>query len=99
MCTCARRVAGATHSDRLRCAFRRHDIEGNHMASICKQVELDADAAAVWDALRDFGAVHARVAPGFVVATQLDGDSRVVTFGNGATARERLISSNDAERR
>jgi len=69
------------------------------MATICKQLMLAADVGAVWDALRDFGAVHERVAPGFVVATTLDGDARIVTFGNGASARERLISCDDAERR
>jgi len=69
------------------------------MASIRREISLDADAACVWDALRDFGAVHERVAPGFVVATQLDGGSRVVTFGNGMSARERLIDSDDAQRR
>jgi hypothetical protein len=69
------------------------------MASIRKEIELDTDADTAWDALRDFGAVHERVAPGFVVATQLDGDARIVTFGNGATARERLISCDDAAQR
>lgn len=69
------------------------------MASIRREILLDADADKVWDALRDFGAVHERVAPGFVVATQLDGDARVVTFGNGTSVRERLIDSDDAARR
>jgi len=69
------------------------------MASIRREISLAADAANVWDALRDFGAVHERVAPGFVVATQLEGDSRVVTFGNGTSVRERLIDSDDAQRR
>ena len=50
-------------------------------------------------ALRDFGAVHQRVAPGFVTATRLDGDDRVVTFFTGAEARERLVSVDDARRR
>ena len=69
------------------------------MASIRKEIELDTDADTVWDALRDFGAVHERVAPGFVVATQLDGDARIVTFGNGMVAREPIISIDDARRR
>ena len=69
------------------------------MASIRKETELAAEASRVWDALRDFGAVHTRVAPGFVVATRVEGDTREVTFGNGASARERLISCDDAERR
>jgi len=69
------------------------------VATICKELSIDAGAAAVWNALRDFGAVHERVAPGFVVATQFDGDARIVTFGNGTSAREQLIASDDAARR
>ena len=50
-------------------------------------------------ALRDFGAVHERLASGFVVDAQLDGDARVVTFANGAVAREVLINVDDDARR
>jgi len=69
------------------------------MASIRKEILLDARAEHVWSALRDFGAVHQRVAPGFVVATRLEADARIVTFGSGATARERLIDIDDGARR
>jgi carbon monoxide dehydrogenase subunit G len=69
------------------------------MASLIRTILLDADVATVWAALRDFPAVHTRLAPGFVVATAMDGDTRVVTFFNGATARERLVSCDDAARR
>jgi hypothetical protein len=69
------------------------------MASITKQVVIDAPPEAVWDALRDFGAVHERLAPGFVLDAELDGDTRVVRFFNGAVARERLVTvDNDARR-
>ncbi len=37
------------------------------MASIQRAIVLDAPAERVWDAIRDFGAVHERVAPGFAV--------------------------------
>jgi hypothetical protein len=52
-----------------------------------------------WAALRDWGALHERLAPGFVVATELDGDDRLVTFFNGAVVRERLIDLDDERRR
>ena len=58
------------------------------MGSIRKEFLVDADAATVWAALRDFGAVHQRLAKGFVVDSKLDGDVRTVTFANGMTARE-----------
>jgi carbon monoxide dehydrogenase subunit G len=71
------------------------------MASIRREIVLDAPAAVVWDALRDVGAIHTRLAPGFVVATELEpgGAARVVTFGNGMTARELIVDiDNDARR-
>jgi hypothetical protein len=70
------------------------------MASIRNEIALGSPPDPVWDALRDFGNVHARVAPGFLTDSRLDGDdARVVTFANGATARETLVSSDDATRR
>lgn len=69
------------------------------MASITKQVVIDAPPEAVWDAVRDFGAVHERLAPGFVVDSRLDGDIRIVTFSNGAVAHELLVDIDDDARR
>jgi carbon monoxide dehydrogenase subunit G len=69
------------------------------MATIRREIALDADAATVWDALRDFGAVDTRIAPGFVVSSKLDGDARIVTFANGSVAREVLVASDDERRR
>lgn len=69
------------------------------MASIRNDVALGAPAAQVWDALRDFGALHTRLVPGFVTECRLDGSSRIVTFANGMVVREHLVSANDAERR
>ena len=69
------------------------------MATIRKQRTIEASPEAVWDALRDWAAVHERLVPGFVVGSELDGEDRVVTFFNGAVARERLISLDEEERR
>ncbi|MGJ5176076.1 SRPBCC family protein [Bradyrhizobium oligotrophicum] len=69
------------------------------MASIQKDICLAAPAAAVWEAVRDFGAVHTRLAPGFVTDTTLDGDVRIVTFVNGSVVREKLVDCDDARRR
>jgi hypothetical protein len=43
--------------------------------------------------------LHERLVPGFVVAARLDGDSRVITFFNGAVAREVLVGVHDEARR
>ena len=69
------------------------------MASIHKEIIIDANPADVWDALRDFGALHARLVPGFVTDTKLDGDTRIVTFANGTVAREILVDCDDKRRR
>ena len=69
------------------------------MASIRRELSLDASAERVWDSVRDFGAVHTRVAPGFVVACTLEGQTRVVTFANGTVARELLVDCDVEKRR
>src|SRR4051812_8636180 len=69
------------------------------MASIHKEISLDARAEDVWAAVRDYGAVHQRVAPGFVTGCKLDGDSRIVTFANGNVAQELLVTIDDARMR
>jgi len=69
------------------------------MASIRKTAFVTAPAAAAWDAIRDFGNVHLRVAPGFVADCRLDGDARIVTFAAGNVARELLVDRDDARRR
>jgi hypothetical protein len=69
------------------------------MASIHKEIAIAAPAAVVWAAIRDVGAVHTQLAQNFVVGTQLDGDSRLVTFANGAVVRERIVDIDDARRR
>src|SRR5438067_8656910 len=69
------------------------------MASIHKEIIIDANPADVWDALRDFGALHTRLVPGFVTDTKLEGDARIVTFANGTVAREVLVDCDDKRRR
>jgi hypothetical protein len=69
------------------------------MGSIAKEMHVTATGADVWDAVRDFGAVHERVVPGFVVDSVTDGDDRIVTFANGAVVRERLVTIDDKRRR
>jgi len=53
----------------------------------------------VWAAVRDVGAVHKRLAPGFAVDTRLDADARVVTFANGLVVRELIVDIDDEARR
>jgi carbon monoxide dehydrogenase subunit G len=70
------------------------------MATIYKEFIVEADVAQVWDALRDFGAVHTRLAPGFLTGCKLDGTgARIVSFANGLVAREMLVGLDEANRR
>lgn len=70
------------------------------MATVYKEFIVEADAAHVWDALRDFNAVHTRLAPGFLTACTIDAEGgRVLTFANGLVAREALVGIDDAHRR
>jgi hypothetical protein len=71
------------------------------MASIRRQIRTSADPGAVWDAIRDVGALHTRLVPGFVLDTKLDDDgrARLVSFANGLQARELIVDVDDAARR
>ena len=69
------------------------------MASIHKDIPIDASPDEVWAAVRDFGALHQRLVPGFVLDARLDGEARIVTFANGTVARELLVDCDEARRR
>ncbi|HEX4405706.1 MAG TPA: SRPBCC family protein [Polyangia bacterium] len=69
------------------------------MATLHKELSVEASPEDVWDAVRDVGALHTRLVPGFVVKTEVEADARVVTFGNGLVAREPILSIDDERRR
>ncbi|MFN7388249.1 SRPBCC family protein [Brevundimonas sp.] len=69
------------------------------MATIHVERIINAPADQVWEALRDFGALHTKTAPGFIIATVVEGDIRTVTFDGGLVLRERLIAIDDERRR
>ena len=69
------------------------------MATIRKEILTKAATAAVWDAVRDVGALHTQRVPGFVKDTRLEGAVRVVTFGNGLVTREPIVTLDEGIRR
>jgi hypothetical protein len=69
------------------------------MATIKKTISTTASSDAVWSALRDVGALHTRLVPGFVIDTKLEPNARIVTFGNGMVVRELIVTLDDKERR
>lgn len=72
---------------------------GGTMATIYKEFIVEAGIGNVWDALRDFNAVHQRLAPGFVVDCKPGEGSRTVTFANGMVAHEVLVGIHEEAHR
>jgi carbon monoxide dehydrogenase subunit G len=70
------------------------------MATLRRNFPVDAPVDAVWSALRDVYQVHHRLAAGFVTDCRDDHEgARIVSFANGVTARELIISVDDPGRR
>lgn len=69
------------------------------MASIRKEIVTSATPQSVWDAIRDIGALHTRLVPGFVVDTRLEPGARIVTFANGMVAKEPIVTIDEEGRR
>jgi hypothetical protein len=70
------------------------------MASIIREAVIEAPAERCWDAVRDFGALHERLARGFVTGLTMTGDrERTITFFTGAVATERLIGLDEPSMR
>ena len=65
------------------------------MATIRQEIGIDRSKEFVWDVIRDVGAIHRRLVPGFVRDCKLEGDWRTVTFGNGLVVRELIVSVDD----
>jgi hypothetical protein len=69
------------------------------MACIYKEIVVDSRPERVWAAVRDVGAVHLRLVPGYAVDACLDGDFRILTMANGAVVRELILDIDDERRR
>ena len=69
------------------------------MASVRREIMTKARIDDAWSAIRDVGALHTRLVPGFVTDTKLEGAVRIVTFGNGMVVREPIVTVDDQEKR
>lgn len=69
------------------------------MASVRREIVTQAAPDKVWSAVRDVGALHTRLVPGFVTDTKLEGSVRIVTFANGRVVREPIVAIDDEARR
>jgi carbon monoxide dehydrogenase subunit G len=69
------------------------------MASLHREIVLEAPAEAVWQAVRDVGQAHRRLVPGVLTDVRLEPGARVVTFANGLQVKELIVSLDDERRR
>ena len=69
------------------------------MSSIHKEITVAASPEQVWDAMRDVGALHTRLVPGFVIDCRVEDGARFVTFANGMKAKELIVDVDDRDRR
>jgi hypothetical protein len=70
------------------------------MASVIREVVIDAPASQCWDAVRAFDALHERLAPGFITDSTMVGErDRQITFFTGAVATERLVGIDEQSMR
>ena len=69
------------------------------MGTIYKDFAVNATPEFVWDAIRDVGALHTRLAPGLVADTVVLNGIRIITFVNGHVAREQIVALDDRLRR
>jgi hypothetical protein len=69
------------------------------MASVQREIMTKARVEDVWSAIRDVGALHTRLVPGFVTDTRLEDTVRIVTFGNGMVVREPIVTIDDQAKR
>lgn len=69
------------------------------MGTVRKELTTRASGQAIWSAIQDIGALHTRLVPGFVIDTRLEPGARLVTFANGVTVREPIVTIDETARR
>lgn len=69
------------------------------MASITRQIQISVPPAFAWEAVKDVGALHSRLARGVVIETKLEPGARLVTFDNGTTVKELILGVDDERMR
>lgn len=69
------------------------------MATIYKEIIIEAASQVVWAAVRDVGAVHEKLTPKVLTDARLSGNERILTFATGAVVHELIISIDDERQR
>ncbi len=71
----------------------------DRMASISREVVVQAVAERIWSVLKDVGAVATKLAPGVVTQSSLEDGVRHVTFANGLKIEELIVTIDDSAKR
>lgn len=69
------------------------------MPTVRKDTYINVPPEQVWDAVRDVGAFHLRLVPGFTENTLVDGYERTLILADGSLVKEFIVSVDDQERR
>jgi hypothetical protein len=69
------------------------------VATLHKEIRVEAGLPEAWAAVRDVGAVHRRLFPGLVTDCRLEDGERTVTFANGLVLRELIVATDDERHR
>jgi hypothetical protein len=69
------------------------------MASIIRELTLDTNAEAAWNAVRDVGSVHTKLVPGLVTHVSLANGVRHVIFANGLEIDEAIVTIDETAHR
>ncbi|MFD0674414.1 SRPBCC family protein [Cohnella sp. GCM10027633] len=69
------------------------------MPTVRKDTFINVPPEQVWDAVRDVGAFHQRLVPGFTENTLVNGYERTLILADGSSVKELIVSVDDRERR
>jgi hypothetical protein len=69
------------------------------MASVIREIVIEAAPEAVWEVVSDFAGGPTRMAPGVVESRMDEPDVRTLTFADGTVESERLIALDAQARR
>ena len=73
------------------------------MPTVHKEILVKVSSATVWAAVRDVGALHTGLVPGFVTNVEMvagaEPPARMVTFASGMVLKEHIVAVDDTQRR
>ncbi len=73
------------------------------MPTVHKEILIKVPSETVWAAVRDVGALHTGLVPGFVTHVEMvpgaEPPARMVTFASGMVLKEHIVTVDDTQRR